>query len=171
MSLPSCNEPGMSDFEKQYCRNTKSQMKGIENGPVHHSATFLSCAALYNELSGPQRLSITFDEAEKDGNFQRTHCAPYMRDFFVDRAYHDHTGKWLTGYVDYGMYNGLKKLPKKTVEHHVEPLMHTIHHKIYKPEKSLSGDTHLSLFGYTFGPAVTWIVNYCWWGHCNLVFS
>jgi len=155
MSLPSCNEPGMNDFEKQFCRKTKSQMKGIEKGPVHHSATFRQCAALYDKLSTPQKLSLTFDEAVKDGNFQRTHCASYMNDFFLDRTYHDRTGKWLTGYVDYGMHNGLNEPAKPDP---TDALLHTVHPHVTKPSHSFLDEVHFSLLGYTFGPVVSWAV-------------
>jgi len=101
-----------NDFDKMMCQQYEKRDGAFIDKPEHTSATFRECATIYYDLSGPQKSSISYTQAETDGDFQRTHCSAYMDDFFTDNSYHKLTGRWLTGYVDYGMYNGLSTTPK-----------------------------------------------------------
>jgi len=92
---------------KQLCALLTGTAK---TGPIHHSKNFRECAANYIALSNPQKLSKTQEFEHLD--YQTAHCKAYIDLFAEDYEYHKHHGGWLTGYVDYGLDNGLNTTPK-----------------------------------------------------------
>jgi hypothetical protein len=157
MVLPNCSTPGLTGAAKQLCALFTGTAK---TGPIHHSKNFRECAANYIALSNPQKLSNAQEFEHLD--YQTAHCKAYIDLFAEDYEYHKHHGGWLTGYVDYGLHNGLNvpakhhRAPKEHVP--TDPLMHIVHPPLTKPNHSFLDEVHFSLLGYTFGPVVSWAV-------------
>jgi len=114
-TIPSCSGHGLKGPELKTCQQTHATMRKAIADP-HHSARFRDCAGLFSERvsdsSGPQKRSAAAENI-LNNEFQRDKCNPYSGLFSMDYMAHRKTGKWLEGYVDYGVDNGLNATPKK----------------------------------------------------------
>jgi len=156
-TIPSCSGHGLKGPELKACHQTHAMMRKAIAHP-YHSARFRDCAGLFSERvsdsSGPQKRSAAAENI-LNNEFQRDKCNPYSGLFSMDYGVHYTTGKWLEGYVDYGVNNGLNEPAKPDP---TDALFHTVHPHVYKTSHSLLDEVHFSLLGYTFGPVVSWAV-------------